>query len=88
MPHSVARCRPWFVESADGGGSDQGEGVGIGEQRFQVLVIEQFDDGEIDAHAAAKQFVAVARRLPVLALVGQQGEAGDGAANMVGRGKY
>jgi hypothetical protein len=63
---------------------DQGEGVGVGEQGFDLgLVVEQLDDGEAYADFTAEEFITVGLGLPVFTVISQYREAGDGAAIFV-----
>jgi len=63
---------------------DQGEGVGDGEQGFDLgLVVEQIDDGEAYADFTVEEFITVGLGLPVFSVISQYREAGDGAAIFV-----
>jgi len=66
------------------GGGDQGEGVGILQQGIGVrVVVEKLDRRETDADFAAEEFIAEGVGLPVLAVVSEYGQCGDGTAVFV-----
>ena len=60
--------------------SDQGEGIGIFQQGFDLAgVVQDLDRWEVDADLAAVQLVAVVGGFPAFAVIGQHGQAGDRA---------
>ena len=62
------------------GCGDQGEGAGVGEQRFFVCnVVDKLCDRKVQAVATTQPLVFEAVGAPGRVVIGEYGEAGDGA---------
>ena len=63
---------------------DDGKGIRVIFERVGFYgIVEQFGNGEVEPVAAAEDVIAEVVGLPVLVLIGQDGEAGERVASII-----